>query len=187
MKSVIDIDPGVWQSLREHLLLRDPLREQAAFLFASECATESGCTLSVVGIRLVDAEDLAFHSAYHLELKAETWTRVIQDAYQRKAALIEVHSHLGDKSAEFSLSDLHGLASTVPHVAWRLKGRPFAALVLTQNDFDALFWYSGQSNPLTVSALQIGNQELFPTNFSWSRWNDAHHTSLRSQRRLIRC
>jgi hypothetical protein len=186
VKRIIEIEPAEWRRVKEHLLLRDPVREQAAFLFATERATEDKHVLSVIGLRLIDADELAFHSSYHLELKEKTWSTVIKEAHQRKAALIEVHSHLGDEPAEFSASDLYGLTSTVPHVAWRLKGRPFAALVVTRNDFDALVWPSGESAPDALSALRAGRQEFSPTLRSRSRWHDVQHDSLRPQHRALR-
>jgi len=179
VKQIIQIESAEWQRITDHLLVRDPEREQAAFLFATEHVTEVERVLCVTSVRLVGADQFSFHAGYHLELSEDTWSTVIQEAHQRKAALIEVHSHLGDEPAEFSASDLYGLSSTVPHVAWRLKGRSFAAIVLTRHDFDALVWPSGERFPFALSALRTGpTKELSPTLRSRSRWHELQQHSL---------
>lgn len=178
MKTLLDIEPGAWHALRNHLLVRDPLREQAAFMFAKALEHSDELRLVIASVRLVEPHELACHSSCHLELKEETWSAVIREAHQRQAALVEVHSHVGDDSAEFSASDMNGLSSTAPHVAWRLKGRPFAALVVTRKDFDALCWGPGQPDPDVLTALHIGTQALAPTSRSRRRWHEFQTASL---------
>src|SRR5437016_5529135 len=93
MNGLIEVEPCIWDAARAHLLEHDPSCEQAAFFFARETVREHDYLLSIIGARHIEAEELAFHSSYHLELKQETWSSVIKDAHQRNAALIEVHSH----------------------------------------------------------------------------------------------
>jgi hypothetical protein len=171
VKEIVEIAPPDWRQLREHVFLRDPAREQAAFLFAAERTVGPEHFLSVIGFHLVDTSELAFHSGYHLELNENTWSTVIKEAHQKGAGLIEVHSHLHEP-AEFSASDLFGLQQTAPHVGWRLKAHSFAALVLTRTGFDSLIWRSGEVNPQSLSALRIGNLELTPTCRSRRSWHD---------------
>ena len=57
--------------------------------------------------------------------------------------------------ASFSLSDISGLEQWVPHLWWRLRGRPYGAIVIDGETLDALAWIEGADEPEQVVSLVI--------------------------------
>lgn len=106
----------------------------------------------------------------YLELKHTARAAVIKRAHDLDVSLVEVHSHLGASPAGFSLSDRSGLRETVPHMWWRLKKRPYVAIVVAASGFDALAWIDNPSIPRALDALVAGNRILKPTNHSLGGW-----------------
>ncbi len=53
----------------------------------------------------------------------------------------------------------------MPHVLWRLKGRPYAAVVVAASGIDGLVWTAENTFPL--SALLLGNNQVRPTGLSF--------------------
>ena len=76
----------------------------------------------------------------YFELTDEARIGLIKRAHVLQASLAEFHSHLSPWPAAFSLSDRMGLKETVPHMRWRLKRRPYLAVVVAPSGFDALVW-----------------------------------------------
>lgn len=125
--------------------------EQVAFLFTERYAGDR--RLRVRAMRLITTEEFKSQSGYHVELADEIRPEVIKRAWDEDACLIEAHSHV-DGSARFSWSDLAGFDEWVPHMRWRLQGRPYAALVFAPEGFDALVW-DGEGSAIPVEALEI--------------------------------
>jgi hypothetical protein len=114
----------------------------------------------------VPPEGFLSRSLYHLELADEMRADVIKEAHDLSCALIESHSHAGIYPAEFSPSDKKGFAEFVPHVLWRLKGRPYGAIVVAPNSIDALAW-SEASRPLGISKIVLESGTIVtPTGLS---------------------
>ena len=90
------------------------------------------------------------------------------------ARLIEMHSHPRATVAEFSGSDRSGFAEFVPHVWWRLKKKPYAAIVVGPSSFDSLSWVSGPQRPDGVLDLQVGTERLRPTGLTFDNWERSH-------------
>ena len=157
-----DVHRALWQ----HLLPRTHGAEDVAFLFAS--ASEEGAvhTFEYIDWSPVPPQGFASRSAYHLELSDKTRAAVIKRAHDLGASLVEFHSHRGKWPAHFSLSDWDGFEEFVPHVLWRLKGRPYAAVVVTATGFDALVWLKTADAPTRLDALLAGGQVLSPTRLS---------------------
>jgi hypothetical protein len=95
---------------------------------------------------------------------------LIKRAHDLGTCLVEFHSHLGHGPAAFSWSDVTGLADFVPHVRWRLKGRPYAAVVVTKNSFDALAWVTPSPDPDSLEGILVGHDLKRPTNRSLTSW-----------------
>lgn len=153
----IQIAGAHYEQLREHL---QGDIEQVAFLFTDPYAGDQ--RLRVRTMQLIAAEGFNYQSGYHVELTDETRPELIKRAWREDACLIEVHSHLHGP-AQFSASDLTGFEEWVPHMRWRLQGRPYAALVFAPEDFDALIW-DQQGRPNSLDALKvIGGVTLCPT------------------------
>lgn len=141
----VDLDRTLFAELRAGLARP----EQVAFLFA---AYDAG-VLTVDAVELMSGADIASQSDVHVELADAARARVIKRAWDTDAALIEAHSHGPRGVASFSASDLAGFEDWVPHVMWRLRGRPYAALVVAGASWDALGWIGDEQ--VGVSTLNV--------------------------------
>jgi hypothetical protein len=153
-------------ALRAHL--DEP--ESVAFCLAD---LDDG-VFTVVGLDLLGAEEIASRSAEHVELTDEARARLIQTAWADRLSLIEMHSHGEWSPAEFSASDLHGFEHWVPHVWWRLRGIPYAALVVGGQTWDGLAWTADPRAPEPVEAIElVGGAEtsktIVPTGLTYRR------------------
>ncbi|HLF79753.1 MAG TPA: hypothetical protein VJB57_19905 [Dehalococcoidia bacterium] len=148
------------EALWKHLLQNS--KEQVAFVFAQARKTDFGLTLEAREIHLVSEEELLDQESYHISLTDKAQAELIKVAWAKKAALVELHCHLGFQfPSQFSYSDLLGLEEFVPHVRWRLKGEPYAALVVGPNDFDGLVWI--KDSPELLDAVIVNGQILSST------------------------
>ena len=57
-----------------------------------------------------------------------------------------------------------------PHVAWRLPGRPYVALVFGQKAFDGLFWSTLERAPSGAVDLVVDGELLPGSGESLHRW-----------------
>jgi len=160
------VPPHVWRGVVDHLLPREPEAEEAAFFFAVP-----GPELDVVDHLLVPPEAYNYRSMGHLDLTEGMHEYVIRHAHELGAAVIEVHSHPYDceYAACFSSSDRAGFCEVVPHVMWRLPGRPYVAIVVAPRGFDALVWTTCGANPVMLEAVHVGRRVLHPTGHTLSR------------------
>jgi hypothetical protein len=167
----IQIPHSVYDDMRQHLLPRRSRDEQAAFLYARSNLTP-GTSLNFEYVRweALRRGDFDHQSALHLELRDETKARVIKTAHDLQCSLIEFHSHRGTWPAQFSGSDFSGFEEFVPHVLWRLKGKPYAAVVVTASGIDGLAWTPGSALP--VSGLNLGDAQVRSTGLSFKALNE---------------
>lgn len=105
--------------------------------------------------RAVPATGFEYQSAFHVTLTDEMKTEVIRWAWDARASLVEAHSHGDLVLAEFSPSDVWGLRDWVPHLFWRLRRRPYAAIVAAGDDFDGLAWISDPDQPEQVEQIEF--------------------------------
>lgn len=106
------------------------------------------------GWRAIPESGFESRSEFHLVLRDEIRAEIIKWAWDERASLVEAHSHrLGE--AEFSWSDLDGLRDWVPHLWWRLRGRPYGATLLDGGTLDALAWVEDAETPEQVEALTV--------------------------------
>ena len=61
----------------------------------------------------------------------------------------------GEKDPYLLPGNLEGLEEFVPHVRWRLGGRPYAALVFAPDGFDAMVWADESGAPEPLEALRV--------------------------------
>lgn len=155
-------------ALWAHLLPERTGPEEAAFVYAI-CETGDGAQLlRYVEWQQVPPKGFASRSAFHFELADEMRAAVIKRAHDLGASLVEFHSHTGPWPPAFSPSDLAGLREFVPHVWWRLKGRPYVAVVVARSGFDGLAWLRGPTAPEPLDGILVGESVLTPTGLS--RW-----------------
>jgi len=146
-----------------HLLPRLFAVEEAAFLFVCRDPEEKAELFSYVDWIPVPPEGFLSRSAFHFELTDEIRAVVIKRAHDLGTSLVEFHSHRGRLPAKFSASDVLGFQEFVPHVWWRLKGRPYAAVVLSRSGFDGLVWSTGPNTPQRLNGIAVGKSVLTPT------------------------
>jgi len=171
--SLLRLPREVHQALLTHLLPTESDEEQAAFVYARQAPSSAGdWLLEHVNHELLGAEDFEVQHSAHIELADATRARVIKRAHELEACLVEWHSHPYPYPAAFSPSDQAGLREFVPHVRWRLHGRPYAAVVVAPSgSFDALAWVGEDTEPLQLDALEVEGQLLRPTELTLKHWS----------------
>jgi hypothetical protein len=158
------VDQGTFDKLVAHLCTESDSTEQAAFLFCRYSDEIGRAILAPIEVALLKADAFECQSRVYLELRDETRAFLIKKAHDLDACLVEAHSHPEQHRAEFSPSDLFGFEEFVPHVRWRLKGRPYLAIVFGARDFDGLSWYGNSNDPKTLDAVVVDGERLIPTN-----------------------
>jgi len=164
------VAPPLYAKISAHLFPPHGESEEAVFLCVSPQTEQDTIVFEVVDTHFAMPEDFASREADYLELTDEARIRLIKQAHRHGASLAEIHSHLGPYRAAFSHSDRAGLRETVPHMRWRLKKRPYIALVFAARGFDALVWLDDAKAPHPLNALLVGEKQLLPTNLSLGGW-----------------
>ena len=148
------ISRELYRDLGSHLSSR---AEQVGFFLADVQPGEQ--TFVLREWRPVPQEGLEHQSDVRVALSDEMRAEVIKWAWDSGLSLVEAHSHGRWAPAEFSRSDLWGFDEWVPHLWWRLQGRPYAALVTADETFDAIAWVVEPRTPEQVDALVVGGKE----------------------------
>jgi proteasome lid subunit RPN8/RPN11 len=162
---------SVWIGAEQHSALMKHLSrpdvEHVAFLF---CEPQQGSgPLRACELYPVSPEGFDYQSDVHVELTDEVRAHVIKRAHDIGGCLVEVHSHLGGP-ARFSASDLAGFKDWVPHVRWRLGGRPYVAIVFSGVAFDALVWEGKRLAAATLQRLEVeGLRPCAPSGLTLAR------------------
>jgi hypothetical protein len=168
----LDLPPEVHEAVLKHLLPDPPESEQAAFIFTNAEVDSGDQVFRHLEWLPVEAYGLEVNSPHYLELTDNMRAKVIKRAHDLSATIVEFHSHLGPWPASFSESDRAGFEEFVPHVWWRLKGRGYVAVVVTQSDFDALAWLSGPHTPEPLTAIRSAGRIHHPTAITLKRWKE---------------
>jgi proteasome lid subunit RPN8/RPN11 len=170
MNTLLKMPTGMFEELTDHLLPADAIREEAAFLFVHPTQSDSHIVFEVVETQKLGPHEFDSQFDDYLELKDETRARLIKRAHDLGASLVEMHSHPGPYPAAFSYADRMGLKETVPHMFWRLKKRPYLAIVVAESGFDALLWLKNPRIPQPLDGILAGEQFLQPTNYTLKGW-----------------
>ena len=168
----LHVEPGFKTAIWSHLLPENEHSEsieQAAFGFAKTISEGEVTTFNVIDWLPIEETGFAHQSGYHIELADEMRPFLIKRAHDLQTSLVEFHSHPFSARAEFSPSDLIGLDEFVPHVWWRLKGRPYLAIVVTPSQFDALAWVTSPRSPVPLKELRAGSAVLRPSGLTFRR------------------
>lgn len=162
MAHELTIGRDAFDEIRRHLLKGHD--EQAAFVFAEIDAVGGDLLFTAVDHYLAGPEDFEYQSGYHIALTDEALGRTIKMAWDRRSALVELHSHPDPRfPIGFSPSDMSGLEQVVPHVRWRLRGKPYLAIVVGPLGFDALVWNGDGKNPEPLERIVVGTEALRPS------------------------
>ena len=167
---ILDLTPDLYRTLLKHLLPVGSSYEQAAFLFCTSQLLNGEQVFEAIDSALIGPDEFAVQCDDYLELTDSCWRSLIKRAHESGATLVELHSHPRFQLAAFSLSDLQGLRETVPHIRWRLQHRPYIAMVVAQNGFDALVWTDNLSAPQSLFGIRVETVLHKPSNASLNRW-----------------
>jgi proteasome lid subunit RPN8/RPN11 len=172
MKVFLKMESEALDALMADLLPPGSRQEQAAFLFARAARSGHAITLETVEMQRLGPNDFVVQEDDYLEMTDATRAALIKRAHDLDASLVELHSHPGPWPAGFSDADRVGLRETVPHMWWRLKKRPYLAIVVAPTGFDALVWLDNPKVPRPLDAILAGSRLLRPTNRSLGGWDE---------------
>lgn len=170
MKTSLHLPAGVFPDLHNHLLPTDGMFEEAAFLFVRPVRTDGVLQLEYIEATKLRPSDFAERYADYLELHENVRARLIKRAHDLNASMVEMHSHVGPYRAAFSYSDINGLKDNVPHLWWRLRSRPYAAIVVANDGIDGLVWTDNPKSPVGLDEIHDGATVLRPQGTTWSEW-----------------
>ncbi len=164
---LLALSPSEHAALWDHLVPTKHRVEEAAFVYAARETTHDGDEVfRSVEWSPVLPDGFASRSAVHFELADAMRAAVIKRAHDLGASLVEFHSHTGRWPAAFSPSDRAGFREFVPHVWWRLKGRPYLAVVVTRSGLDGLAWIAGAQVAERLDGVVVAEKLLTPTGLS---------------------
>ena len=164
---VLHVPSSVYEEIEAHLLDKNAESESAGFMFVVPATRDGDADVyEHVEWYPVPPDGFVEDSWSHLELTDEFRASVIKRAHDLGASIVEFHSHLGPQSARFSPFDRRGLREFVPHVWWRLRGRPYFAVVFAHTGFDGLAWVTDPDTPQHLDAIVAGDGVLEPTKLS---------------------
>ena len=178
MDTILKIKSKLKNDLWQHLLPSDSSKEQAAFLYCDCEETDADMEFQVLESIFLTHNDFAAQYDDYLELKDSARISLIKRAHVLGAVLVEIHSHPKPWAAAFSFSDRVGLEQTVPHMRWRLKRRPYIAIVVAPSGFDALIWYGDDTEPKSLTGIKVDDTLLTPTNITIGGWNEDSRQSI---------
>lgn len=154
-----------WSNLHGYLIGDPRGYERGAFGFLRECGQSS---FELRDLLKMEQEFVEHASGYHLALTDYARATVIKRAHDIGGTLVEFHSHPGSHPAQFSVSDWAGFKEWVPHILWRLPGRPYMAVVVSDQDFDGIWWMHTVDKPSGNLKIEAGSDILQPTGLSLS-------------------
>jgi hypothetical protein len=163
---LLELGEEVHAEIRRHLIRPRSKLEQAAFVFARHEADQGSQIFRCIEWFPVPPEGFVVQTEAHFELTDETRALVIKRAHDLGACLVELHAHTGPWKAQFSGSDRLGFREFVPHVWWRLKGRPYVAVVVSRSGHDGLVWMQDPKSPERLTGLLVGGRVLSCTGLS---------------------
>jgi proteasome lid subunit RPN8/RPN11 len=167
---MLNLPEDVYARLLEHLLPGTSTSEEAAFVFVHGTSDRGDIAFRLRDWFAVPPEGFVYQSDGHLELTDRTRAQLIKRAHDLGASIVEFHSHPYPCPATFSESDREGFEEFLPHVWWRLKGKPYLAVVVSPADFDGLVWLSNPSTPQLLDSITAGERVLRPTGLTLRHW-----------------
>lgn len=162
LQSSLFIPKKVYRDIYSYLFSRRPRYEKVAFIFARISKTSEYVNFQFKSWYPVKSREYEYKSRGYVELKDEMRPKIIKMAFDIDAAIVELHSHIYSESASFSPSDFQGFKEFIPHVWWRLNKKPYAAIVFSKSDFDALVWINNPKEYQQLTKIVVGGQYLYP-------------------------
>jgi hypothetical protein len=176
MSSNIIIPSGIAEALRRHFFQNE--LEQGAFLFAEAKREDGELNLVAADYYLVPASGWEAQVEFYLQMKDSERAKIMKLAREKNLCAIDCHSHpRACDDVWFSPSDVAGITEFAQYAKWKLRGKPFAAMVWGEQSVDAVLWQVEFSHAERVAQVKIiGNAEqtLTPTG-SWFRAPKGKH------------
>jgi len=172
-RAILEIDRRSYSEIVRYVLPTNSHHEEAVFVFAR---ADGNGVFTPLETYFVPPEGFVHKSQYFLELTDETRAGVIKRAHDLSASVIEIHSHPSQLKAAFSESDIRGFHEFVPHMLWRLKKRPYAAVVVARNSFDSLAWFESVDAPVPMVIRHEDGVLHQPTGTTHSTWGQEETT-----------
>ncbi len=154
LESNIIIPNKSYRQLESHLQRRGTV-EQVAFVFATVSKSSTSVIFRFKKALFVRADEYVDQSCSYVELEDEMRAKIIKTAWDLDTGIIEFHSHPQGGAAIFSAADFEGFSEFVPHVWWRLDGKPCAAIVFSESGFDGLVWAHSPEKPEPLTRITI--------------------------------
>ena len=162
MKLNITLPEQIRQKIWAHLLPANFTAEEAAFMFVRQERKNNVLTFKYLDWYPVMPDGFVRQEKYHFELTDKVRAEVIKKAHDLNASLVELHCHEEGLPVAFSPTDFMGFSDFVPHCWWRLKNRPYIAVVVTKSGCDGLVWLRSPNEPKTLDAITT-EKELITT------------------------
>ena len=174
VKLLLFIPQKVYQDIYHYLFPRKVYAESVAFIFATIFKTDNSVEFHFKSWYSVKPHEYEYRGRAHVELKDEMRQKIIKKAFDTDASIIELHSHICSRGACFSPTDLQGFEEFVPHVWWRLNKKPYAAIVFSKSDFDAVVWLDNPQQYHQLSAIVVDGRNHYPTGLTFTNLEGQH-------------
>lgn len=158
MECIFRIPEWNFLELKQHLFPKQIVAEECAFLFADYQVDDSQMYIECRDSYYLKPNDFSSRSEYHFEIEDHVRSKVIKKAHDMNSILVEVHSHINQEDARFSPTDWHGFNEFVPHILWRLRGKPYVAVVFGSNSFDGLVWPANSKSAIQLAIIDTGRK-----------------------------
>lgn len=160
-KAYLSIPRKTFDRLRSHVTKSEI--EGAAFAYVKAVKKGNEVIFELMEWDPIYEDGFESRSEFHLNLAIETQAYVIKRAHDLQASMVEFHSHSGIRPVKFSPSDFAGFKEFIPHVWWRLKGKPYIAVVFNKSGFDGLVWLKDPDTPQQLNGIIVDEKHLEPT------------------------
>ena len=165
-ETFLRINGGLHAQIWSDLLPGDTCLERAGFLFVDSKREDDSIVFRDLEWFPVPLEGFEKRTTRHIELRDDVLAYVIKRAHDLNASIIEMHSHPKSYTARFSHFDQDGFKEIVPQVTWRLKGKPYGAIVVARASFDGLIWLDMQQGPQHIAGVVVDGVTHEPTRMS---------------------
>jgi len=166
IESNVIIPRVIYKRIHKYLIPKLMDVENVAFIFTEVLKENKNIQLKFKSWYAVKPDEYKYRSRHYVELKDEMRPKIIKMAFDLNAAIIELHSHLSDKRVRFSPSGIEGFGEFVPHVLWRLKGKPYTAIVFSKKAFDGLIWIDDARKPNQLTKISVGRISLYSNGYT---------------------
>jgi hypothetical protein len=173
--ATITLPEHMLRAVQAHLFQPGVREEQGGFLLCTVPAGDPPYRFAAVDWVPLHRRDYVIQATDYLELTDEARIRIIKVAHDTNTALVEVHCHPGNYPACFSHADIAGLDEFVPHIRWRLKGKPYGALVFAQRSVDGLAWFGTSKAAMSIECIAFGTQRLQTTGLTGQIHGEVQH------------